>query len=38
MLTLNIGSYITCSRKGAIVKVVEFLEIFEFEVWGWFKG
>jgi hypothetical protein len=38
MFILNIGSHITCNNKGAIARVVGSIEVFEFEVWGWFKG
>ncbi len=34
MLTLTTRSHITCSKKGAIVRVVK---VFEFEVQGQFK-
>jgi len=38
MLTLITKSHITCWKKGAIAKVAKVVEIFEFEVWGQFKG
>jgi len=38
MLTLITKSHITCWKKGAIAKVANVVEIFEFEVWGQFKG
>jgi hypothetical protein len=37
MLTFTTGSHITCSKKGAIARVVGAIKVFEFEVWGWFK-
>jgi len=38
MLTLTTRSHIICNKKGAIARVVGTIEIFEFEVWGQFKG
>jgi hypothetical protein len=38
MLAITIRSHIICNKKGAIARVVGTIEIFEFEVWGWFKG
>jgi hypothetical protein len=38
MLTLTTRSHIICNKKGAIARVARTIEVFEFEVWGWFKG
>jgi heptaprenylglyceryl phosphate synthase len=38
MLTLITRSHIICNKKGAIARVTGATEVFEFEVWGWFKG
>jgi hypothetical protein len=38
MLALTVGSHITCLKKGAIVKAVGVVEVFEFEVWVNLKG
>jgi hypothetical protein len=38
MLTLTTRSHITCSKKGAIARVMGVVKVFEFEIWGRFKG
>jgi hypothetical protein len=38
MLTFTTRSHITCNKKGAIAKVMGAVKIFEFEIWGRFKG
>jgi hypothetical protein len=37
MLILTTRSHITCSKKGAIVRVMGVVKVFEFEIWGRFK-
>jgi len=36
--TSTAGSHIKVSKKGAIARVVRGVKIFEFEIWGQFKG
>jgi hypothetical protein len=37
-ITSIVRSHIRVNKRGTITKVARGVKIFEFEIWGWFKG
>jgi hypothetical protein len=37
-LTYTVGIHIRVNKRGVIARVAKGVKVFEFEIWGWFKG